>query len=125
MKGVVTTITAAGVTAVVEAGEAHRVVVWLRAPPGRKRWSHNLVGPSSGGGIGGRGNGGVAEGAAEGETLVKQPGQLAAAVAEAPGGGGIARGERSAWDGSSTPSCSSSFSSTDDHREVVVVPGKR
>ena len=33
MVGVVTTITAAGVTAVVEAGKAHRVVVWLRAPP--------------------------------------------------------------------------------------------
>ena len=33
MVGVATTTTAAGVTAAVEAGEAHRVLVWLRAPP--------------------------------------------------------------------------------------------
>ena len=30
--GVATTTTAVGVTAVVETGEAHRVLVWLRAP---------------------------------------------------------------------------------------------
>ena len=33
MVGVATITTVAGVTAVVEAGEAHRVFVWLRAPP--------------------------------------------------------------------------------------------
>ena len=33
MLGVATTTTAAGVTAVVEAGEAHRVLMWPRAPP--------------------------------------------------------------------------------------------
>ena len=36
MVGVATTTTAAGMTAVVEAGEAHRVLVWLRAPPQRQ-----------------------------------------------------------------------------------------
>ena len=39
MVGVATTTTAARVTAVVEAGEAHRVPVWLRAPPRGQRWS--------------------------------------------------------------------------------------
>ena len=37
--GVATTTTAAGVTAVVEVGEVHRVLVWLRAPPRRQHWS--------------------------------------------------------------------------------------
>ena len=41
MVGVATTATAAGVTAVVEAGEAHRVLVWLRRPPTRQLWSNN------------------------------------------------------------------------------------
>ena len=41
MVGVATTTTAAGVTAMVEAGEAHRVLVWLRAPPRRQLWSNN------------------------------------------------------------------------------------
>ena len=36
-----TTTTAAEVTAVVVAGEAHRALVWLRAPPRGKRWSRN------------------------------------------------------------------------------------
>ena len=39
--GVATTTTTAGVTAVVEAGEAHRVLVWLRAPPRGQLWSNN------------------------------------------------------------------------------------
>ena len=42
MVGVVTTTTTtAGVTAVVEAGEAHWVLVWLRAPPRGQLWSNN------------------------------------------------------------------------------------
>ena len=41
MLGVTTTTTAAGVTAVVEAGEAHRVLVWLRAPPRGQLWPNN------------------------------------------------------------------------------------
>ena len=39
--GVVTTTTAAEVTAVVEAGEVHQVLVRLRAPPGGQLWSNN------------------------------------------------------------------------------------
>ena len=39
-------------------------------------------------------------------------------------GGGMAREERSAWDGSPTSFRSSSFSSTDDHGEAAVVAGK-
>ena len=39
--GVTTTTTAAGVTAVVGAGEAHRVLVRLRAPPRGQLWSNN------------------------------------------------------------------------------------
>ena len=39
MVGVATTTTAAGVTAVVEAGEAHQVLVWLRVPPRGQLWS--------------------------------------------------------------------------------------
>ena len=58
MVGVATTTTAVGVTAVVEAGEAHRVLVWLRAPPRGQIWSDNQgSGRSSGGGKGGRRNG--------------------------------------------------------------------
>ena len=38
MVGVGTTTTAAGVTAMVEAGEAHGVLVWLRAPPRMQFW---------------------------------------------------------------------------------------
>ena len=90
MVGVATTTTAAGMTAVVEAGETHRVLVWLRAPP-RGQISSNNRG-SSGEGNGGRRNG--------------------------------ARG-RSVWNGSSTSSRSSLFSSTDGHSEVAVVAGKR
>ena len=47
-----------GVTAVVEAEEAHRVLVWLRAPP-RSNFgpTTGAVGRSSGGGNGGRRNG--------------------------------------------------------------------
>ena len=42
MMGVATTTTtAAGVTTLVEAGEAHRVLVWLRAPPRGQLWSNN------------------------------------------------------------------------------------
>ena len=41
MVGVATTTTTVGVTAVVEAGEAHRVLVWLRAPPRGHLWSNN------------------------------------------------------------------------------------
>ena len=41
MVGVATTTTAAGVTAVMVAGEAHRVLVWLRAPPRGQRRSNN------------------------------------------------------------------------------------
>ena len=43
-----------GVTAVVEAGEAHRVVVWLRAPPRGKVWSNNQGSGHSSGGRKGR-----------------------------------------------------------------------
>ena len=39
--GVATTTTTAGVTAVVKAGEAHRVLVWLRAPPRGQHWPNN------------------------------------------------------------------------------------
>ena len=60
----------------------------------------------------------------KGATLVQQPGQLAEALAEATEGGGMARKERSAWDGSSTSFGSSPFSSTYDHIEVAVVAGK-
>ena len=41
MVGVTTTANTAGVTATVEAGEAHRALVWLRAPPRGTRWSNN------------------------------------------------------------------------------------
>ena len=41
MVGVATTTTTAGVTAVMEAGEAHRVLVWLRVPPRGQLWSNN------------------------------------------------------------------------------------
>ena len=41
MVGVATTTTAAGVTAMVVAGEAHRVLVWLRAPSRGQRLSNN------------------------------------------------------------------------------------
>ena len=41
MVGVATTTTAAGVTAVMEAEEAHRVLVWLTAPPRGQFWSNN------------------------------------------------------------------------------------
>ena len=93
MVEVAITTTAAGVTAVVEAGEAYRVLVWLRAPPRGQLWSNNQGSCRSfDGGNGGRRNG--------------------------------ARG-RSAWDGSSTSSRSSSFASTDDQSEVAVVAGKR
>ena len=68
---------------------------------------------------------GVAEGTAEGATLVQQPGQLAAALAEATEGGENGARARSAWDGSPTSSHSSSFSSTEDHSEVAVVAGKK
>ena len=47
-------------------------------------------GDSGGGGGGGASGAGVAKGAAEGATLVQQPGQLAAALAEATEGGGTA-----------------------------------
>ena len=85
--GVTTTTSTAGVTSV-EAGEAHRVLMWLRAPPRGNLWSNNQgSGRSS--------------------------------------GGGMAREERLAWDGSPTSSRSSSFSSTDNHSEAAVVAGKR
>ena len=65
MGGVATTTITVGVTAVVEAGEAHRVLVWLWAPPRGQLWSNNQgSGRSS--------------------------------------GGGMAREERSAWDGAAT-----------------------
>ena len=41
MVGVATTTTAAGVTAMVEAGEAHRMLVWPRALPRGQLWSNN------------------------------------------------------------------------------------
>ena len=41
MVGATTTTTTAGVTAVVEAGEAHRVLVWLRTPPRGHLGSNN------------------------------------------------------------------------------------
>ena len=86
---VVATITiTVGVTAVVEAGEAHRLLVWHRTPPRGQLWSNNQ---------------------SSGHSSV----------------GGMAREERSAWDGSSTPSRSSSFSRTEDHSEATVVAGKR
>ena len=51
MVGVATTTTTAGMSAMVEAGEAHRVLVWLRAPPRGQLWSNNRgSGRSSGGG---------------------------------------------------------------------------
>ena len=52
---------------------------------------HRLGGDSGGAGGGGASGAGVAEGAAEGATLVQQSGQLAAAMAEATEGGGMAR----------------------------------
>ena len=52
---------------------------------------HHREGDSCGGGGGGASGAGVTEGAAEGETLLQQPGQLAAALAEATEGGGISR----------------------------------
>ena len=58
MVGVATTTITAGVTAVVVAGEARRVLVWLRAPSRGQLWSTTgAVGRSSGGGNGGRRNG--------------------------------------------------------------------
>ena len=52
MVGVATTTTTAGVTAVVETGEAHLVLVWLRAPPKEQFWSNNQgSGRSSSGGM--------------------------------------------------------------------------
>ena len=65
----------------------------------------------------------MAEGAAEGATLVQQPGQLAAALAKVTEGRGKAR-EDIQRNGSSTSSRSSPSSSTD-HSEVAVVAGKR
>ena len=52
---------------------------------------HRREGDSGGGGGGVASGAGVAEGAAEGETLVQQPGKLAAPLAEAKEGKGIAR----------------------------------
>ena len=52
---------------------------------------HRRGGDSDGGGGGGASGAGLAEGAAEGATLVQQPGQLAAALAKATEGVGTAR----------------------------------
>ena len=52
---------------------------------------HHRRGGDSGGGGGGASGAGVAEGAAEGATLVQKPGQLAAALAEATEGREMAR----------------------------------
>ena len=51
MVGVATTTITVGVTAVAEAGEAHRVLVWLRAPPRRQLWSNNHGSGRSSGGV--------------------------------------------------------------------------
>ena len=126
MVGVATTTTAAGVIAMVEAGEAHQVLVWLRAPPRGPLWSNNRGGwpqhwrrqrraEERGCGLGRR----------RGGNFGPTTRAVAAALAEAKEGGGMAREECPAWDGSSPSSRSSSFSRTDDHSEVAVVAGKR
>ena len=68
----------------------------------------------------------MAEGAPEGVTLVQQPGQLAAALAEATEGGGTAREDVQGGTARQPPPARlHSRASTDDHSEVAVTACKR